>query len=639
MHTNITVSEGQHSVSPLCRFKVNRTISKRTLLFPIFIFFVIGLNVKSQTVTTQFGQIQGTVNGTVYQFLGIPFAKPPVDSLRWRAPVDPDAWAGILNTTGFAPVCPQKKYEQGSTEYTLEGSEDCLYLNIWTPQTEPGNRPVLVFIHGGGNQQGGASQPQGGTQMYFGKNLAERGNAVVVTIQYRLGPLGFLVHPGLERESPMGISGNYAVLDQLLALTWVRNNIAGFGGDPSKVMIFGESAGGVNVGNLLTSPLGSGLFQRACIQSASPVINDYQDSRNQGIAFVDSLASDGTDLEKIARLRALNADSLIQSLSSPLSGGRVQMNWQPVLDHYVFTDFPIRIFQSGNYNKVPLMIGSNSEEMSLSAPATVLPGMVTALISASVPGSLREEALNLYPPGNNSTVARESYVAILTDAQFTATARRTAQCIRGNQSEPVWRYFFTHKHTLPLLESLGSYHGMELFYIFNTWEDATLGSGILFKPQDDSVQRTMLNYWVNFANTGNPNGSGLVHWPEYKNSSDCYLEIKATPDGSKTGIRSAQSDLWDNAIGFTGCTSSVGIGNSPVKEEMFAFPNPTMGRIYFTETSDLENWTAEIYDFTGRKILSIKNQGYADLSGFPAGIYLVKLVSSQMIRQLKIIRQ
>ncbi len=141
------------------------------------------------------------------------------------------------------------------------------FINVWTPQIETGNEPVLLFIHGGGNLQGGASEITGGTPIYFGKNMAERGNAVIVTIQYRLGPFGFLVHPGLEHENINNISGNYAVLDQILALTWVHHNIANFGGDPSKVMIFGESAGGVDVVNLSTSPLASGLFQRACIQS------------------------------------------------------------------------------------------------------------------------------------------------------------------------------------------------------------------------------------------------------------------------------------------------------------------------------------------------------------------------------------
>jgi len=410
-------------------------------IFTIQLFILIGAlsTSKAQTVATQFGQIQGSLNGTVYEFLGIPFAKPPVDSLRWRAPQNPEIWAGIINTINYPPACPQKSFKQGDTTAVLIGNEDCLYLNIWTPKTGEGNLPVMVFIHGGGNQQGSTSEVQLGTNIYSGKNIAERGNAVVVTIQYRLGPLGFLVHPGLEQENANGKSGNYAVLDQILALKWIRNNISNFGGDTSKTMIFGESAGGVNVGNLLTTPLASGLFQRACIESAGPVLNDYSESKNSGIIFVDDYITTGSNTEKIAYLRSLPADSLIKAETNPTAGGIAQMHWQPVVDNVIFPGFPIQTFQTGIFNKVPMMIGSNSEEMSLSSPAVVYPFMVTALINTYVPSAYKALALQLYPPGANNTEARKSYVGILTDAQFTSITRRTAQCVSKNQAENVWR--------------------------------------------------------------------------------------------------------------------------------------------------------------------------------------------------------
>jgi para-nitrobenzyl esterase len=593
----------------------------------------------AQIVNTQFGQIQGSLNGNVVQFLGIPFAKPPTDKLRWKAPQNPDTWTGILNAANFAPVCPQKKFQQGSTSYTLEGKEDCLYLNIWTPQPGAGSRPVLVFIHGGGNQQGSASEISGGTQMYFGKNMAGRGNCVVVTIQYRLGPLGFLVHPGLESENASNISGNYAVSDQILALTWIHNNIAGFGGDPNKVMIFGESAGGVDVGNLLTSPLAAGLFQRACIESAIPGINDYYDSKKKGIAFVDSFITTGTDVQKITYMRSLPADSLLHFETTPLEGGFVQKNWQPVVDNFVFRGFPNQIFQSGNFNKVPLIIGSNSEEMSLSAPQTVLPAMVTALINSTVPSAYQNQAHLLYPSGSNSTEARTSYVGILTDAQFTATTRRTARCISQNQSEPVWRYFFTYKHSIPQLASLGSYHGMELFYVFNNWENATLGKGVLFKAQDDSVQMAMLNYWVNFANTGNPNGSVLAKWPQYQSATDCYLEIKATPDGSQCGLRTSQSDLWENVTGLAGCTTSAGIDYTLQKRTLLFYPNPTDGIFQLILPNETENYIVTIYNSTGQKIYTFKNSESIDLSKHSDGIYFMEVKTKGEILIGKIIKQ
>lgn len=593
----------------------------KNILLPLSIG-LFSLITQAQTVNTQFGQIQGSMNGSVYQFLGIPFAKPPIDELRWKAPQNPNSWPGTLETTNFAPVCPQKRYEQGDSTFTIEGNEDCLYLNIWTPQIGSGNRAVMVFIHGGGNQQGSANQILGGTQIYFGKNMALRGDVVVVTIQYRLGPLGFLVHSGLEEESTNGKSGNYAVLDQILALQWIQNNITNFGGDPSKVMIFGESAGGLNVGNLLTTPLANGLFHRACIQSASPIINDYNDSKNKGATWVEKFTNEGTDIQKIAYMRSIsNLETLLSYESNPTAGGAVQMNWQPVVDNVVFNDYPIQVFQSGIFNKVPLIIGSNSEEMSLSAPQTVFPFMVTALINSIVPSAYQSAALSLYPPGSDNNQARASFVGILSDSQFTSTTRRTAQCVSLNQTEPVWRYFFTHKHTIPQLADFGSYHGMELFYVFNNWENATLGTGILFKPADDSVQNAMLKYWVNFANTGDPNGSGLSNWPQYQSSSDCYLEIKATPDGTQCGLLTAKSDLWDNVVGFTGCTSTVGIEELIYESNrLIIYPNPSNSMINVECKKGYQ-----IYSSTGQLMKqSSQATTQINISDLPTGVYFLK---------------
>jgi len=609
---------------------------KTILLIAILISYAILLN--AQVVETQFGKIQGKVNGNVYEFPGIPFAKPPVDMLRWKAPQNPESWPGILQTTEFAPVCPQKCFTQGDTTFTIEGDEDCLCLNIWTPDVGAGDLPVLVFIHGGGNQQGGASQTSGKAQMYSGKNMAERGNAVIVTIQYRLGPLGFLVHPGLEAENTNHVSGNYAVLDQILALTWIQNNIALFGGNPSKVMIFGESAGGVNVGNLLTTPLTKGLFQRACIQSASPVINAYRDSRDKGIAYVDSFTTSGSDIGKIEYMRTLPADSLLHFATSPLENGIVQMNWQPVVDKYIFYDFPKRIFESGNYNKVPLIIGSNADEMSLSAPQTVLPLMVTALIKKSVPAQFQEKAFELYPPGTNTEEARKSYIGILTDAQFTVNAGRTAQCISLNQTEPVWRYFFSHKHTLPQLETYGSYHGMELFYVFNNWENTLLGSGFLYKPEDEAVQNAMLNYWVNFAENGNPNGENLENWPQYQSSTDCYLEIKATPIGSECGLRTAQSDLWDNVTGFAGCAGTVNLQINYNQPIIHFYPNPNNG-IFWFNLNDIDDFEVVVYNSSGQKITVPVYSRQLDLRNQKGGIYFIEIITKQETYRGRIIKR
>lgn len=606
----------------------------KSLLLSLF-FSIVYVN--AQNVTTQFGPIQGTQNGSVYQFLGIPFAKPPVGNLRWKAPQNPEMWSTTLTTTTFAPVCPQKKYDQAGTTSSIIGNEDCLYLNIWTPQLVSGNLPVLVFIHGGGNQQGGANEVGGGTQIFFGKNMAERGNAVVVTIQYRLGPLGFLAHPGLEPENTQNISGNYAVMDLLLALEWIQNNILQFGGDPTKVMIFGESAGGVNVGNLLTSPLANGLFQRACIQSAAPVVKPYATGIANGVDYVDSFTTSGTATEKIAYLRTLSPEALVANETPPLSGGAVGMNWTAVIDNYCFTQNAYTAFNSGTFNKVPLLMGSNSEEMSLSVPQTVTPTMMSALKLSIFPLSLMPQANALYPSGSTNEEARNSYINLLTDSQFTATTRRTVQCVSRNQTQPVWRYFFTYKHSLPSLATLGSYHGMELLYVFNNFENSTIGSGSLFQPSDANVQNALLHYWVNFANTGDPNGNGLPNWSQYNATNDNYMELKSIPDGTQNGVRTAQSDLLDSASNFTPCTSSLAT-DIPENVHFTVFPNPSNGIFTITIPEEDSIQNVSVYTFLGQKILETQEETI-DLTEYASSIYWIHIVTKKSTAVVRIIKK
>ena len=610
---------------------------KQKSIFLLHILVLIVFETWAQEVNTSSGPIQGKVDGNIFEFLGIPFAAPPTGDLRWKASVEPEDWTEILNTTEFAPVCPQKRYEQGDTTAVLEGDEDCLYLNVWTPHLNAGDLPVMVFIHGGGNQQGGASQKAGGITMYHGKNLSERGNVVVVTIQYRLGPLGFLVHPGLDAENEKGISGNYGILDQILALKWVQQNISFFGGDPDKVMIFGESAGGVDVGDLLVSPLASGLFHRAAIQSAVAVVSSYSDAQSKGIDFVNRYQPAGNDSGKIEAMRNIPAETLIKDMESPIQGGLVKSEWHPALDGVVFTDFPMTKVQLGDFNKVPLIIGSNADEMSVSAPTVVTPALLNLLVQTLIPAQYRSQVLNLYPPGETNEQARKSYVGILTDSQFSLPVRRTAQCISLNQDEPVWRYFLTFKHTLALLEKYGSYHGMELLYLFNNWENTLLGGGIFFQPQDDSLQNVLLNYWVNFARTGNPNAKGMENWPQYSASEDCYLEINATPIGTNCRIRNEKLDLWEEIAGFSGCVST---GHSPenVVNDIQIFPNPVSNIIYYSSSGN-ERLQLKVINSTGQKLDLQIDKNSIDISGLNSGFYFVQfetekgMVSKKMIIQ------
>ena len=579
------------------------------------------------SVQTTYGTVIGNNNSGIYEFLGIPFASPPTGDLRWKQPIEPASWTSPLSAQAFKPACPQKLYEQGDTTYTLIGDEDCLYLNIWTPDTSASSLPVMVFIHGGGNQQGSACQEGMGTQIYNGRNLSERGNAVVITIQYRLGALGFLVHPGLENENTQGISGNYAVFDQILALQWIQQNVAAFGGDPSKVMIFGESAGGVNVGNLLLTPLAQNLFQHACIESAVPSLGIYENEKEKGIAFTDAIIPGGSDSAKIAYLRTLPADSLVVQGGSPLTGGFVQMNWRPVADGFVFSGLPEEVIQSGNFNKVPLMIGSNADEMSVSAPVTVLPVMVEALINTYFPPSLRAQALALYPPGTTNAEARESYVQMLTDAQFTVPTRRTAQCISKNQLQPVFRYFFTHKQA-GILQYYGAYHGLELFYVFNTYENSNYAIGPWYTPQDDSMQFAALSYWSSFADNGIPSAPALNSWPVYNPDIDNYLELKPTPDGTKTGLRTEKCDLWDATAQYTGCTSSL--GEFELENSRFSiYPNPAKNLVKLVIPEGAGKFSISVYDAEGRLLLMEWDCHEINSSALKPGIYPIHFQSAK----------
>lgn len=609
----------------------------KPLLFLIpflYPFMLISQNIQ---VSTTYGPVQGLAYTNGFQFLGIPFASPPNNELRWRPPQEPGSWTTPLPALDFKPACPQKLFVQGDTAYSLVGDEDCLYLNIWTPDTAQPDQAVMVFIHGGGNQQGSANTISMGTNMYDGKNLATRGNVVVVTLQYRLGVLGYMVHPGLEEENENNISGNYGVMDQLLALEWIKANISNFGGDTTRIMIFGESAGGVNVGNLMVCPQAEGLFHRACIQSAVPSLGVYEDAKEKGIDFVNDFIAQGSDSAKISFMRSVPADSITILNESPLSGGMVQMNWRPVMDSYLFPEFPEVAVQTGDFNNVPLMIGSNADEMSVSAPAVVYPFMVTALINSIFPPGLQQDALTMYPPGNTNEEARKSYVQLLTDSQFTATSRRTAQCVSLNQNEPVFRYFFTHKQAGPL-DIYGSYHGLELFYIFNNYENTNYAWGPWYTGADDSVQQMMLEYWTSFAKYGIPAAQNFAIWPAFLAEQDCYLEIKSSPDGSQCGLRTEKCDLWDAVINYQGCTSSIGMPETKHQSPL-VYPNPAHSYINIPCDDPPASRTIVLYDSQGKRQLEIKRCGLQYIGHLPSGIYFIKIIENQNVIVSRFIKQ
>ena len=312
-----------------------------------------------QTITLDSGVISGTMSDGVPAYLGIPFAAPPVGELRWREPQPVKQWTGVLDCSKYAPACPQPKslfYDVGAT------NEDCLYLNVWSTAKSPdAGLPVMVWIHGGSYTTGAGSQ-----SMYDGKNLA-RQDVVIVTINYRLGPLGFLSHPLLSKESPHGVSGNYGLLDQIAALKWVKKNIQSFGGNPNRVTVFGESAGAASICSLMISPLAEGLFQQAVSESGSfgdayPVAreNTVEKAEKSGLELTATLGCDKAE-NILAAMRQKTADDIIKAAykNYDANGGT---KYRPVTDGWVIPDNPWSLFTAGKQAKVPLLIGTNANE-------------------------------------------------------------------------------------------------------------------------------------------------------------------------------------------------------------------------------------------------------------------------------------
>lgn len=511
-----------------------------------------GITAAPGLVVTTFGAVQGTQLGNVYAFLGIPYAAPPVGSLRWQAPQDPACWETTRSATAFAPACIQKHFEQGSTTSTTLGSEDCLYLNVWTQQGYGGqSRPVMVFVHGGGNQQGSTGEIQAGAALYDGAKLADRGDVVMVTIAYRLGPLGFLASPALADNN--GRYGNWGLLDQIHALNWVQQNIARFGGDPARVMLFGESGGAVDTCMLMTSPLAAGLFSRAAMQSGACVARTLAVREQEASDYLADVGCDSA-ADQTACLMALDAEAAIDPVAGGTTGGLVAQAFGPTIDGWVLPIDPLLALQQGTYNHVPLIVGSNDDETAaMIPPGTVNRAMLLAFFSA-FPEPERSDLLALYDPGSSvplttpSAEARAAMIRATSDAQFVCQPRRIARAITQSPGTPsaVYRYVFTHRLNGVLGTTFGAFHGLELFYVFQTFEDSNFAAN--GTADDTTVAAHMLDYWTRFAATGNPNGTGAFAWPAYAND-DPYLEIAPTL-ASGLGVRTTACDLWDAVIGL-----------------------------------------------------------------------------------------
>jgi para-nitrobenzyl esterase len=486
-------------------------------------------------IATSEGAVRGVAEGGTLAYKGIPYAAPPVGERRWRPPAEPVCHAAELAATAFGPACPQT-----GAGGAAEGDEDCLTLNIWAPAAETGVaalRPVLVFIHGGGNIQGASSQP-----VYDGRYLAERGGGVVVTINYRLGALGFLAHPALSAESGRGVSGNYGILDQIAALRWVQRNITAFGGDPNRVLIFGESAGGVNVCVLVASPLANGLFSAALIESGGCVQGQLARAEQFGGEFAGMAGCAGA-ANILACLRSKSAAELLDAYRARISIGTLgQLPFAPNVDGFVLTGSPIEVIRSGAHNHVPFVIGANADETAgLNPPPVPNEAAYKELLTRSLGQRAADAVLARYPATEYAS-PRQAYIAATSDAAFICPTRRVARAAAQAQSEPVYRYFFTHALDGGAGRALGAFHGLELAFVFGT-----LGRASSYSPSADelSLADAMVGYWSRFAASDDPNGGGATVWPAYAPATDPYLRLD-TSISSAEGVRTAQCDFWDS---------------------------------------------------------------------------------------------
>ena len=485
-------------------------------------------------VTIDTGVLRGTTIDSrrgrqVHYFGGIPYAAPPVGDLRWREPQPPSAWEGVRDASGVGPSAPQIIAGEGGFRDTIsktlgyemparefQYSEDCLYLNVFTPKVEPSARmPVLFWVHGGAHKTGTGSG-------YPGQELADMG-VVLVTINYRLGPLGFLSHPELTVE---GCRGNQGLLDTVAALQWVQRNIANFGGDPGNVTVFGESAGGHSTCAMVTSPLCRGLIHRAIAQSGVGAQATQLLDRPGAIRF--SAHETGVRLGEmlgcpagpgqLAAMRDVSAEEIIsRSASFPLPG--------VIVDGYCQLVNPLSAFRSSEYNDVPLMIGSNAYEGSALYWGAPMAQMTLCQDVDTYASEFRrifaedaDEALELYPATSREEMI-ESSKQMCGDSLFGAPTRAVAQAM-SEQGRRCYPYFFTQTPEGDSQGRLGSFHAMEIAYVFG---DDMLAP--LSRDADRKLSATMMQFWVNFATSGDPNGDGLPRWESFDSNADQLMEL------------------------------------------------------------------------------------------------------------------
>ncbi len=544
---------------------------------------------QARVVSLDSGRISGSFTSGLSRYLGVPYAAPPVGGSRWKNPQPTESWDGVKACTKVGPECPQVAFVHKKD--APPQSEDCLYLNVWTPATKASERlPVLFWIHGGAYQMGA-----GGLPLYDGEKLARRG-VVVVTINYRLGPFGFLAHPQLTEESQNNSSGNYGLLDQQYALRWVKRNIAEFGGDPARVTIFGESAGAMSVLDQLVSPLSAGLFAKAISESTLFVdrgllmhaTRPLAEAEGIGEQYVADMGCGGAP-DVLSAMRAKTAGELLGiprgktadlpgSIKAITTPGVFIMDpkFVPVIDGWVLPEEPGAVVASGKQHRVPLLIGSNRQEGNLFVFGADIMGGLRKMSIEEYQGKISEyfgqyagEVLAMFPVNQQSDISKQ-LSRIFTVFDFTSVARFAARSQAG-KGQNVYLYQFGKTPPLTATSFLGPCHGSELAFVFGTLVKGRIPDGVrdsmsslLITSIERDLRRTllwkydqsdlrlsgdMIGYWTRFAKTGDPNGLGATAWPRYETATDHNIEL-GKEITVEEGLDAQACDLADRFYGY-----------------------------------------------------------------------------------------
>lgn len=468
-------------------------------------------------VTVEGGLIRGAVREGVLSFKGVPFAAPPVGPLRWRPPQPLGRWSGVRAAVNYGPDCLQLPFPGDAAPLRSALSEDCLYLNVWRPARAASHAlPVMVWLYGGGFVNGGTSPA-----VYDGSEFARDG-IVLVSFNYRLGNFGFFAHPALSAEQRGGALGNYGLMDQIAALEWVQRNITAFGGDPRNVTVFGESAGGMSVHVLLTSPLAQGLFQKAIIESGGgrpdllrlrPISGSANAAEAVGVALAKRFGIEGDAPDALARLRAIPAAELVSGLNMATMGADATYVGGPILDGKLCLGAPTDLYAAGQGARVPVMIGANSMDIGF-LPARTLEELYAQF------GPDAAEARRIYAPAGVPDLRALAFEAG-GDQKMVEPARAVARLLAG-RGQPVYEYRFSYVAQSLRGTFKGAPHASEIPFVFDT---VAAHYGKDLAAADEAAARTVHRYWVAFARTGRPEVKGEPAWPAYQKRSDLIMNF------------------------------------------------------------------------------------------------------------------